>query len=1155
MNEGATQAQTPRRMQGEGRHLLLRASAGTGKTYQLVQRHAALVFDEQIDPAHIVVITFTRKAAAELRQRIERRLLAGGASQAVLAALPQAPIDTFHGLALRLMGQHAMAEEGGAPLAVLGEGEEEEQLFVDSAEAAWLTQPALADDVRAVAGSLSVDAAALARLYAALSRAREDGCSVGGALLGPDYAPAAVFARVGAEFAARRAEVLQDAPAACKTDAAKAALAAFAANEPPPANAPLRVWAAGWRAVWSGANLGTSLKKVLSVADRDKYKAWANAVVAESICAQVVPPLRRLLDAAWRAYVAAKNRQRARDFADLVRGVCQRLEASPELHAAVRRQVRAVMVDEAQDTNAEQRRLLHLLVGLAGPARGQTEVARLLVVGDWKQSIYSFRGANPENFARFAEDVQGMGGGDETLEVSYRSRPVVIDGINALGRHLFGPAYEPLRALAPTDPASVAPAEAPSPAPKYPAAGAAPWRAEGMLLLEVSPAQGAEAETEGEADDDETDGKSKDKKKAAKVKPAEEAEVTADFVCDALAAGTPPNEIAILVGSVRTHGACFVRALTARGVPVVMGGGGGLYARAEVRQWLNLLAWLCDPSATLQAAVALRAPWFALPDDALWALFSRQGRQGETLAALRAGDATPALRVLGAAAGADNANLATARLALGEAAALLPALVQCARSAPPSQAMLELSALLDVPALLAAMPQALQKQANFARLHVLAERAERQERASTAAFAARQLQRMAAGRREDEGAVGHRALRAVTLTTVHGSKGLQWHTVVLPLLDAAGKNGSDAVLYHREQRSLVAAVQDRHASLRSLRYLAALDAQREEDWAQRRRLLYVAVTRAKAQVVFVAPAPGKKPKVCEGTFAKLLWPWWTKKPAELAIVPAASLPRVPTTAPAAPTPEASRARGTRLVEAYTAVAAPKPLPPGAILHVAVTDLVHPERVGKRGRGQSLTALVQQAVAPDGQAAHNEQAQGTLAHEALAYALGEAAPEQGLAAYLAYRGLGPEHPLHARLHRDLTYFLRSSLGRTLHAMGAQQRRHEWPFVLRRTVRGVTGVVRGKVDLLAWQQDAPLIIDFKYALRGANETSYLHQLDTYAWAAAEGCDWSGDVRCLLVYLREHDAPTEHVATVARQDGARTRLDRWVEARCGAGEGHAG
>jgi ATP-dependent DNA helicase Rep len=109
------------------------------------------------------------------------------------------------------------------------------------------------------------------------------------------------------------------------------------------------------------------------------------------------------------------------DFDDLIRLPLQLLESDPELAGAWRERIRHLLVDECQDTNAAQYRLLKML---AGP-RGQ-----LTCVGDDDQSIYAWRGANPENLDTLATDYPGLR--VIKLEQNYRCSARILRGANAL---------------------------------------------------------------------------------------------------------------------------------------------------------------------------------------------------------------------------------------------------------------------------------------------------------------------------------------------------------------------------------------------------------------------------------------------------------------------------------------------------------------------------------------------------------------------------------------------------------------------------------------------------------------------------------------------------------------------------------------------------
>ncbi len=101
----AEQAEAVARREGP---LLLSAAAGSGKTSVIVERFVRMVTDDAIDPARILVVTFTEKAAGELRSRVRRELLAR--SERRLAQEAEAAwVSTFHGFCARVLRAHAVA--------------------------------------------------------------------------------------------------------------------------------------------------------------------------------------------------------------------------------------------------------------------------------------------------------------------------------------------------------------------------------------------------------------------------------------------------------------------------------------------------------------------------------------------------------------------------------------------------------------------------------------------------------------------------------------------------------------------------------------------------------------------------------------------------------------------------------------------------------------------------------------------------------------------------------------------------------------------------------------------------------------------------------------------------------------------------------------
>ncbi len=164
------------------------------------------------------------------------------------------------------------------------------------------------------------------------------------------------------------------------------------------------------------------------------------ALSAPIVEAEAAPDVHALLSLAVgvRArYEEAKGRHSLLDFDDLQERGLALLTGSAATLARYRTQFRRVMVDEYQDTNELQRKIV---TTLAPPGEG-----RLLVVGDVKQSIYGFRGADVSVFTRTEKEIDDAGGAVFALRQNRRSAPGALAYFNGLFTHVIGEAYLPTR--------------------------------------------------------------------------------------------------------------------------------------------------------------------------------------------------------------------------------------------------------------------------------------------------------------------------------------------------------------------------------------------------------------------------------------------------------------------------------------------------------------------------------------------------------------------------------------------------------------------------------------------------------------------------------------------------------------------------------------
>jgi len=155
-----------------------------------------------------------------------------------------------------------------------------------------------------------------------------------------------------------------------------------------------------------------------------------------------LPPNQRMLYAAYAGYF---ERMRAKGFyeiGDLPMALLRNLRTDPELRAEMHGTYRHVIVDEYQDTDEAQERILEVLCGCPGVEEGVGARASLMVVGDPEQSIYSFRDANPKFITEFADKWNAV---VYPMMDNFRSVPSIIDAANALIRRSdpSGPMLKP----------------------------------------------------------------------------------------------------------------------------------------------------------------------------------------------------------------------------------------------------------------------------------------------------------------------------------------------------------------------------------------------------------------------------------------------------------------------------------------------------------------------------------------------------------------------------------------------------------------------------------------------------------------------------------------------------------------------------------------
>lgn len=456
---------------------LIEASAGTGKTYTIAALYVRLVlghgpddtaFSRALLPSEILVVTFTEAATQELRDRIRRRLVES--ARAFRGELPDRPDDFLQGLlndypaerhaalarqldlAAQSMDDAAIATIHGWCQRMLREHAfDSGSLFTEVLEPDLneLLTEAVRDYWRAEAYPLASDALAL----------------IESAWSSPD----AMLPTLRQLFGEREA-----ASDASLQDALQQALAQWQALKAPWMAKADHIEAMLSAAIDAGLFNGGKLSHRYLTSRLKTLRDWAASPTAiafdkpenlaklslpylhEALKAKTVMPdslsqdsvlqalaelpaqvaaLPKPIDAAWhhaaqsvsQRFTAAKQARALLGFDDLLTRLDAALqgERGDTLRALIRQQFPVALIDEFQDTDPLQYRLFDALYALAANHRERG----IFLIGDPKQAIYSFRGADINAYLKARQDTAGR---LSALDTNFRSSQTLIDSVNAL---------------------------------------------------------------------------------------------------------------------------------------------------------------------------------------------------------------------------------------------------------------------------------------------------------------------------------------------------------------------------------------------------------------------------------------------------------------------------------------------------------------------------------------------------------------------------------------------------------------------------------------------------------------------------------------------------------------------------------------------------
>ncbi len=512
-----------------------------------------------------------------------------------------------------------------------------------------------------------------------------------------------------------------------------------------------------------------------------------------------------------KVYQAKKQELAVLDFDDLLIHTRQLLCGADReaLRQRISSQFRLLLVDEFQDTDPVQVELVKALSGekLFG--------GKLFFVGDYKQSIYRFRGADPRVFRQLRDSMPESG--RMPLSLNFRSQPAILDFVNGLFCDKLGPDYEPLRAhrkqVGPIPAveflwASPAAENDPSdedPAPRARVAGEADrlrrieadWIARRIKEMLESGQEIVWEEQSG------TDGS-----------PA--------------ARPVRPGDVALLFRAL-SNVAVYEDALRRHGIDYYLVGGHAFYAQQEIFDLLNLLRAVANPNDEVSLAGVLRSPFFGLEDETLfWLVEHPDGLAGGLFA-----DTLPS-------------ELSRQQRRRVEFAAATLAELHAMKDRLPVARLIELA--LDRTGYDAVLLAEFLGQRKLANLRKLIDQARSFDRSgvfSLADFITELCQFVARQPDEPLAATCPESADVVRLMTIHQAKGLEFPVVVVPDLVRKKQASRDSVAFTPELGPMVKTTGVGGFDLYKLE-------QDEEEEAETARLLYVATTRAADYLILSA---------------------------------------------------------------------------------------------------------------------------------------------------------------------------------------------------------------------------------------------------------------------------------------------------------------
>jgi ATP-dependent helicase/nuclease subunit A len=1081
-------------------NVLVRAGAGSGKTEVLAQRFVALLAGdiagrEPLAPERIAAITFTEKATADMRRRIAEVLDdriareddAGRCAALVRArrTLGLARISTIHAFCARMLREYPIEAGVDPGFEVLDKYQS--ITFLEGACREIIADAVRREDPGATrlvgarglygfthqTGAIGVvlevigEAARLGRAHdwirttaeATAAKLREYGAAIPGFRMRLVELVDKLLAmrNIGGK-AEEKLEELRDA-----WPRLRPAIQAFNADSAPSARTVFDELLADLPSAQNSKVKDT----VYKIRGNDDQRGVLEAIHYAYGAYRAAEATREI--AALVADIAAELERRKRDervvtFDDLLILSKRLLDAHPEVAMRHRRALGALLVDEYQDTDPIQDGVVRLLTERVAPA------PELFVVGDEKQSIYRFRGADVTVFNREREPLAIL---SRPLRENRRSLPAIVDFVNAVSAHSmrsddnddkpYKVKWSEEHRLKPIRPVAEAPAIELIAGPEKHDADENKQSARALRRVEADAIARRCARMVSEAIQ----------------------------VIDARTNVARPmrfGDIALLLrsfGDVSIYEDAFVRA----GVPSYTVKGRGFYDCKEVNDLAALLAAIDDPQNPIELAAALRSPLFGLSDQCLLEMALHLDEQ-------RAAEQRP--RPFGTLfddRDEDFSWLRDEREAALDAKRVLMALRKMRERASLTTIIERALELTHFEAVMLGLPNGLQRAANVRKLMETAREFAAHRFFGLGDFVHHLRLLVSEQPREPQAQIAGEADNVVRLMTIHQAKGLEFLVVIVADLGRRPPPNTESVVMTPEYGLLacdtVGAGDDRPPNPLITEHRAAV---KDQEQAEAARVLYVAMTRARDRLILSegamnsdwvghvlaaigpervkafadAPDAAESEKIVNAGGVEVVL-----RRADALARDAVAPPAGDMSAPLAALAEAARARlgfvAPPVNELVTSPSALEDFERCPRQYYLRRELELPEG----GPGSSFTA--------DGGGAT---ALGTVAHavlEQLTSAPNVAAREAEITRLVGIHSVGAGLDAGARraLVRDLLRYASGPEYPALASADASAMRRETPFFMSVEDDGFTLFVRGRIDLLNHDCKRLELSDYKYA----------------------------------------------------------------------------